>query len=75
EGEDATSDLRKLLNGQTAGAKLKIRYARKTEGGRREFEAILELDEGEEMPRDLNEHQEEFERWKELEIGQWKKSR
>ena len=68
DGEDGVEQLSSLLKSQTGGAKLVIRYSRKGEKGREEFETTLKLAEGKPMPEKLDEDRPEFEIWKRAQI-------
>lgn len=72
DGEDGVEQLSALLKSQTGGAQLVIRYSRKGEKGREEFETTLKLAEGKPMPESLEEDRPEFEIWRHAQIERLK---
>ena len=73
DGEDGVEQLSSLLKSQAGGAKLVIRYSRKGEKGREEFETTLKLAEGKAMPESLENDRPEFEIWRLAQIVRLKK--
>jgi len=73
DGEDGVEQLSSLLKSQTGGAKLVIRYSRKGEIGREEFETTLKLAEGKAVPESLEDDRPEFQIWRRAQIERLKK--